>query len=200
MKKDLQNGRSMIEMLGVLSIIGILTVGGFSLISKTVSENRVNRVIDEVSDLARRTRVVFRELIYDEKPTEGKDVTKYVCSSSAYPDVLECDKMLTGGKGCDCKQMTKFIDNDEVEMKVSCKVVTDANNNKNATYYYVLEISNMSEEVCMGIANGQWGSAATNGFSGINFNKSNVLNTKSVDLGTAATTCADNSTIYLAFR
>lgn len=179
MRKDLQNGRSMIEMLGVLSIIGILTVGGFNLISKTVSENRVNKVIDEVSDLARHTRIVFREFIYDTDVTDGKDMTEYLYNAKAYPDVLEySDK--------------KFIDDEDVEMTVSYK-------KKDNVEYFVLKIANMSEEICMAIANGQWGTAATNGFVGINFNASNVIG-GTVGLDTATSTCVDGTTIYLAFR
>ncbi|MBQ7632761.1 MAG: type II secretion system protein [Alphaproteobacteria bacterium] len=179
MKKDLQNGRSMIEMLGVLSIIGILTVGGFSLVSKTVSENKINKVIDEVSDLARRSRVVFREYIYDNKT--GTDMTKYLYDAKAYPTDLEWNE-----------SGSKFIDDEDIEMKV---LVME----KSAVKYYVLEVAKVSEEICMGIANGQWGTMSTNGFSGIAFSKDDSVG-GSIDLGTAASTCADGKTLYLAFR
>ncbi len=188
MKKDLQSGRSMIEMLGVLSIIGILTVGGFSLVSKTVSENRINKVIDEVSDLARRTRVVFREFIYDCKHNgsgtcnDNSDMSEYIHNAKAYPDVLEWDN-----------SKKYFLDDEDVEMSISFK-------KKNDVEYYVLKIAAMTDEICMAIANGQWGSAATNGFAGISFDNTDPIG-KTVDLDTAATKCeGDNQTIYISFR
>jgi len=61
MMKDLQNGRSMLEMLGVLAIVGVLTVGGFSLVSKVNNSNQVNTTIDEVSSLAHKVRIVARD-------------------------------------------------------------------------------------------------------------------------------------------
>jgi len=37
-----QNGRSMIEMLGVLAIIGVLSVGGIAGYSKAMTKYRIN--------------------------------------------------------------------------------------------------------------------------------------------------------------
>ena len=196
MRKDLQNGRSMIEMLGVLSIIGILTVGGFNLISKTVSENRVNKVIDEVSDLARRTRVVFREFIYDKNPSDNTDMTKYICKAHAFPDVLECDQMSNDGKKCNCDSMSKFIDDNDVEISVSFKKKSNTD-----PEYYILKIAKMTDEICMAISNGQWGTRATNGFSGISFNNDPIGKSITLDDAAGNNGCNnDNSTIYIAFR
>ncbi len=44
-----QSGRSMIEMLGVLAIIGVLSVGGIAGYSKAMSMWRINKSIDEYS-------------------------------------------------------------------------------------------------------------------------------------------------------
>ena len=40
-----QNGRSMIEMLGVLAIIGVLSVGGIAGYSKAMTKYRINKAI-----------------------------------------------------------------------------------------------------------------------------------------------------------
>lgn len=181
MRKDLQNGRSMIEMLGVLSIIGILTVGGFSLISKTVTENKINKVIDEIGDLSRRTRVIFRDYIYDESPSNDTNMSEYIYNAKSYPDVLEWDS-----------SDNVFVDDEDLEMSVYYTV-------KNEVEYFIVKVDNMTEEICMAVANGQWGTAATNGFSGISFSDSTAIG-GSIDLGTAANTCADDTTIYLSFR
>lgn len=182
MRKDLQNGRSMIEMLGVLSIIGILTVGGFNLVSKTISENRVNKVIDEVSDLARRTRVVFREFIYDKNPSDGADMSEYIHSAKAYPDVLEW-----------VSNKKYFLDDEDVQMSVSYK-------KKDNVEFYILKIADMTDEICMAVSNGQWGTMATNGFSGISFNSDPIGKNVTLDDAVGNNGCKDGSTIYLAFR
>ncbi|MCM1324457.1 MAG: type II secretion system GspH family protein [Acetobacter sp.] len=45
--KENQHGRSMIEMLGVLAIVGILSVGGISGYSKAMLKIKLNKMIDE---------------------------------------------------------------------------------------------------------------------------------------------------------
>lgn len=44
-------GRSMIEMLGVLAIVGVLSVGGIAGYSKAMEKFKVNKAIDEYSSL-----------------------------------------------------------------------------------------------------------------------------------------------------
>lgn len=44
-------GRSMIEMLGVLAIIGVLSVGGIAGYSKAMEMYKMNKVIDEYSSV-----------------------------------------------------------------------------------------------------------------------------------------------------
>ncbi len=44
-------GRSMIEMLGVLAVIGVLSVGGIIAFNKAMEEWRINKVVGEYSEL-----------------------------------------------------------------------------------------------------------------------------------------------------
>lgn len=47
-----QSGRSMIEMLGVLAIIGVLSVGGLVGYNKTMLKHRINATIEQISHIA----------------------------------------------------------------------------------------------------------------------------------------------------
>ncbi|MBQ8671178.1 MAG: hypothetical protein IJ525_01520 [Alphaproteobacteria bacterium] len=47
-----QNGRSMIEMLGVLAIIGVLSVGGIAGYSKAMMKHRINKTIEQITLIA----------------------------------------------------------------------------------------------------------------------------------------------------
>lgn len=49
--KSCELGRSMIEMLGVLAIIGVLSVGGIAGYSKAMEKFKINKVIEEYSYL-----------------------------------------------------------------------------------------------------------------------------------------------------
>lgn len=58
MCKNLENGRSMIEMLGVLAIIGVLSVGGIAGYSKAMEKFKANKLIDEVISVAHNIRAL----------------------------------------------------------------------------------------------------------------------------------------------
>ena len=47
--KKLQQGRSMIEMLGVLAIIGVLSIGGLAGYTMAMNRHRANTILDYVS-------------------------------------------------------------------------------------------------------------------------------------------------------
>lgn len=54
-----QQGRSMIEMLGVLAIVGVLSVGGIAGYSKAMAKAKNNRLISEISELTINIRSLY---------------------------------------------------------------------------------------------------------------------------------------------
>ncbi len=50
--KKSQSGRSMVEMLGVLAIIGVLSVGGIAGYSLSMRRHRANEVVDTLTKFA----------------------------------------------------------------------------------------------------------------------------------------------------
>ena len=54
-----QYGRSMIEMLGVLAIIGVLSVGGIAGYSKAMQKYRINKTIEQITLIAGNIRSFF---------------------------------------------------------------------------------------------------------------------------------------------
>ena len=59
MTKNVQSGRSMIEMLGVLAIIGVLSVGGIAGYSKAMMKYRINKTIEQITLIAGNVRAFF---------------------------------------------------------------------------------------------------------------------------------------------
>ncbi|MBR3501380.1 MAG: hypothetical protein IKO06_00555 [Alphaproteobacteria bacterium] len=59
MTKSVQSGRSMIEMLGVLAIIGVLSVGGIAGYSKAMMKYRINKTIEQITLIAGNARTFF---------------------------------------------------------------------------------------------------------------------------------------------
>ena len=54
-------GRSMIEMLGVLAIIAVLSVGGIAGYSKAMTKWRVNKVLQQITDIAVNTHIAYKQ-------------------------------------------------------------------------------------------------------------------------------------------
>lgn len=54
-----ERGRSMIEMLGVLAIVGVLSVGGIAGYSKAMVKVKNNRLITELSELVMNIRTMY---------------------------------------------------------------------------------------------------------------------------------------------
>ncbi|MCM1323742.1 MAG: hypothetical protein NC218_06235 [Acetobacter sp.] len=54
-----QSGRSMIEMLGVLAIVGVLSVGGIAGYSKAMSKAKTNHFISQSSELVMNIRNLY---------------------------------------------------------------------------------------------------------------------------------------------
>ena len=61
MLKTNENGRSMIEMLGVLAIIGVLSVGGIAGYSKAMNKFKTNKVADNVSMMVANIKTLYAQ-------------------------------------------------------------------------------------------------------------------------------------------
>ena len=59
MKHTHESGRSMIEMLGVLAIIGVLSVGGIQGYSMAMSKFKVSKTTDQVQTMVTNIRTLF---------------------------------------------------------------------------------------------------------------------------------------------
>ena len=60
-KNSTQSGRSMIEMLGVLAIVGVLSVGGIAGYSKAMEKFKINKTIDQISQIATNIRTLYAQ-------------------------------------------------------------------------------------------------------------------------------------------
>ena len=57
--KTEQSGRSMVEMLGVLAIIGVLSVGGIAGYSKAMAKYKTTQTLDQLTMLVANIRTAF---------------------------------------------------------------------------------------------------------------------------------------------
>ena len=57
--KNNQSGRSMVEMLGVLAIIGVLSAGGLAGYSKAMFKHKLNSTMDQITMLVTNIRTMY---------------------------------------------------------------------------------------------------------------------------------------------
>ena len=81
--KKLESGRSMIEMLGVLAIIGVLSVGGIAGYSKAMNKFKTNKVADNVSMIVANVKTLYAQ----QKTYDGLD-NEAAVSMGIIPDEL----------------------------------------------------------------------------------------------------------------
>ena len=112
-----QNGRSMIEMLGVLAIIGVLSVGGIAGYSKAMQRYRINKTIEQITLIAGNIRSFFG-------PQKTYDGVR--CSHSR--TATECDK--TNGcspNGCSVVKKAKIVPDEMLTVNAIGKITAITN-------------------------------------------------------------------------
>ena len=78
-------GRSMIEMLGVLAIIGVLSVGGIAGYSKAMEKWKVNKAMEDYSDIIRGL-LEYRENILKNNPDRQTGLTDVMQAAGLVPE------------------------------------------------------------------------------------------------------------------
>ena len=141
MKKVLlEKGRSMIEMLGVLAIIGVLSVGGIAGYSKAMEQYRINKAIDAIATIIANIRTLYAS----QGNYEG---VEWLQSSIIMPDNIK--------KGSyDYNIIGNSLYGYDEHLIVSAKI-------KNDYDAFGLVINGLSPKECAALATKDWGSSSS---------------------------------------
>ena len=144
MTKILRNeeaGRSMVEMLGVLAIVGVLSIGGISGYSKAMAKYKVNKTLDQISMLVTNIRSTFgNQSSY--KGLENKTLVSY--------DLVDND-MSHGTASTLTNAYGGTINVTAISSYLQFKIV----------------YSNIPKDACANIASSNWGDSASSGLVSI---------------------------------
>ena len=149
MIKTNENGRSMIEMLGVLAIIGVLSVGGIAGYSKAMNKFKTNKIADNVSMLVANIKTLYAQQNTYAGLNNGTAVSMGVVPDelgTAYTD--------------DTATLTNAF-NGPVFIKQSDST-TDGDGKA-----FIIEFNNLSREACISLATNDWGSGYSSGLIAI---------------------------------
>ncbi len=167
MKHFNENGRSMVEMLGVLAIIGVLSVGGIAGYSKAMNKYKINKTTDQVSMLVANIRTLFSS----QGDYTGLNTEQAIKFGVVPEDMIQDDKTTL-----------KNAFNGNVIIAAA-----KARKDVNASDAFVVAYDGLSDEACVTIATGDWGSGQASGLIGI----AAGAGTTTTTIGTNATTGED---------
>ena len=149
MKKFNENGRSMVEMLGVLAIIGVLSVGGIAGYSKAMNKYKINKTTDQVSMLVANIRTIFS--------SQGNYAG--LKNSTAKKFGVVPNDMWTS----ESDEAIKNAFNGAVAVVASQARTQDTTK----VEAFTIEYGGMSQEACVTVSTGDWGSGQASGLIGI---------------------------------
>ena len=134
--KVMQCGRSMIEMLGVLAIIGVLSVGGIAGYSKAMMQFKINKTKQQIAEIITNIQTLYMQ----QKDFNGLNNTTAV-QMGIIPDdfTISADRWST--------------------------YISDTFGNgveiNNETFSFAISIEYIQQEVCMALATTNWGSSSS---------------------------------------
>ena len=152
MMKYNENGRSMVEMLGVLAIIGVLSVGGIAGYSKAMNKYKINKTTDQVSMLVANIRTLFSSQGNYEGLTNAQAIKFGVVPNDMY----------TKSDGTD---MHNAFNGNVTITTAKARVADDSTDSGKEAF--IIEYAGLSSEACVTIATGDWGSGQASGLIGI---------------------------------
>ena len=135
------SGRSMIEMLGVLAIIGALSVGGIAGYSKAMMKFKINKTIEQMSMILANTRILYS--------SQGNYSGLYGYGTyieGIKPIIGETDEFLSPFGGFNWLESNSYSVNDEI---------------------FHLTFSALPKEACMELATLNWGTEQSSGIVGL---------------------------------
>ena len=209
MTKSVQNGRSMIEMLGVLAIIGVLSVGGIAGYSKAMQKYRINKAIEQITLIAGNVRSFFAP----QRSYVGVDCDGENCYASGCQHISSVDgetgKYIGNAEyGCPTIKKAKILPDEMTTVtdgkimsitnpfggRVVLRMANKAQSHDYQAFYIKFSEIESNEDTCIELLSHDWTSANI-GYISIDANgpsshRKNIKNIP-VSIDTAVSACDD---------
>lgn len=143
--KSEQSGRSMVEMLGVLAIIGVLSVGGIAGYSKAMAKFKLSKAMDQVSNVVTNIRT-----LYSGQPNyNGLTTTVAIQMGAVGAEMLNGVSTTTASKAYNAF-------NGQIG-------IASATVNGNADAGFTVTFTGLGKEACVALSTADWGSGSGSG-------------------------------------
>lgn len=174
--KTNENGRSMIEMLGVLAIIGVLSVGGIAGYSKAMSKYRTNKMIDQATMLITNIRTMFAQQQSYTGLNNARAVNLALVPEEmivAPGTVIDDDKANgTGGR------RLRNVFSGEVLIDSSPIDADDKGSDNKGEAAFKVSFFGISRDACIQVATSDWGAGSSSGLIGMHIWGADATNYK----------------------
>ena len=147
--KNCERGRSMIEMLGVLAIVGILTAGGIAGYSKAMQKIKRDKVVTQLSMLVMNIRSLFF------------NQTNYSILS---------DRLLIDAGMAPSDMYDSAVKSSQVGLKHALGgnvYVFSSLNSEGQPRAFEVYLEGLTEDVCLALATADWGMDQASGFEAL---------------------------------
>ena len=146
-----EQGRSMIEMLGVLAIVGVLSVGGIAGYSKAMNKFKTNKVIDQINMISTNIRTLY----------SSQRTYKGLCNGIAIATgVVPAEMYEIDGSNIDASHdITNAFGG---KVKISAAYYNTDPDNQNA---YIIAFDGLPKASCVTAATTDWGGDIGSGFA-----------------------------------
>ena len=155
LRNNEESGRSMVEMLGVLAIVGVLSIGGIAGYSKAMAKYKLNKTLDQVSLIITNVRTTFgNQYSYAGLKNETAITYDIAGNDLSHGTSATLTNAFSGGVTIGAMKSTT-ADCDET--------VTDT------TYcpYFKIIYEGLPQQACVEIAMSDWGGSAASGLVSI---------------------------------
>ena len=158
-----ETGRSMVEMLGVLAVVGMLTVGGITGYSKAMTKYKINKTVDIVMQINSNIRTLYAS----QKNFSGLD---------CYTNVSTGDLMTTG-----CAALKKahvvpgelWVSDTEIRNPLGGTIQTATSRKKSGDRKaFIILVNKLPKDVCINLASNDWGGGSASGLVAMGINSS----------------------------
>ena len=167
-QKNMESGRSMIEMLGVLAIIGVLSVGGIAGYSKAMLKYKVNKTVDMVTQTSSNIRIAFG----NQRNYKGLKNADVINAYSIVPQEMYA----TRGNG-ENGNTYQTPWGDPMLIYDSPRAAADDTDRNRA---FIITMPNIPAAACAELVLLDWGSASGSGLIAMSIDKGNAV-TSSLD-------------------
>ncbi len=163
--KNNQNGRSMVEMLGVLAIIGVLSAGGLAGYSKAMFKHKLNTTMEQITMLVTNIRTM-----YGQQGNYAGLATQAV-SLGIVPPVMGTSPAALTNPFKGSVQILEAMATSNTISAVNTAITGDAKPTA-----FVISYKGLPKEACIALATADFGSGAGSGFIGVEIEASTGTN------------------------